>query len=47
MLREIWLNIGMKKIDTHKGVMVKALLDSGRTGMFIDKRTAAKYGFRL
>jgi len=37
----------MKKIDTHKGIMVKALLDSGTTGMFMDKRTAAKHRFRL
>jgi len=47
MLREIWLNIGMEKIDTHEGVIVKALLDSGATGIFIDKRMAAKHGFRL
>jgi len=37
----------MEKIDIHEGVMVKVLLDSGMMGMFIDKRTAAKYGFRL
>jgi len=47
MLREVWLNIGVEKLDTHKGVTVKALLDSGTMGMFIDKRTAAKHGFRL
>jgi len=47
MLREVWLNIGMKKIDMHKGVMVKALLDSSATGMFMDKRAVAKHGFRL
>jgi len=47
MLREVWLNIGIKKLDTHEGVTVKALLDSGVTGMFMDKRTAAKHGFRL
>jgi len=47
MLREVWLNIEIKKIDMHKGVMVKVLLDSGATGMFIDKRTAAKHGFKL
>ena len=43
----MWLNIGIEKIDTHKGVAVKALLDSGIMGMFMDKRTAAKHGFRL
>jgi len=39
MLREVWLNIGIEKIDTHEGVIVKVLLDSGATGMFMDKRT--------
>ena len=47
MLREIWLNIGIEKIDTHKGIMVKALLDSGITGMFIDRKMVAKHGFWL
>ena len=47
MLREVWLNIGVEKVDTHEGIMVKALLDSGATGMFMDKRMAAKHGFRL
>jgi len=31
----------------YKGVMVKVLLDSGATGMFMDKRMIAKHGFRL
>jgi len=47
MLREVWLNIGIEKLDTHEGVTVKALLDSGVTGMFMDKKIAVKYGFRL
>jgi len=47
MLREIWLNIGMEKIDIYEGVMVKVLLDSGVTEMFMDKRIAAKHGYRL
>jgi len=47
MLREVWLNIGIKKIDTYEGIMVKVLLDSGATEMFMDKRMAAKHGFRL
>jgi len=36
MLREIWLNIGVEKVDIHEGVTVKVLLDSGVTEMFID-----------
>ena len=47
MLREIWLSIGLEKIDTHKGIIVKALLDSGAIGMFMDRKTAAKHGFKL
>jgi len=47
MLKEVWLNIGVEKIDTHKGVMIKALLDSGATAMFMDRQTAARHGFKL
>jgi len=47
MLREVWLNIGVEKVDTHKGVTVKVLLDSSATGMFMDKKMAAKHGFKL
>jgi len=47
MLREVWLNIRVEKIDTHEGIMIKALLGSGTTGMFMDKQTAARHGFKL
>jgi len=47
ILREVWLNIGVEKIDTHEGIMIKALLDSGATGMFMDRQTAARHGFKL
>jgi len=43
----VWLNIGVEKIDMHERVMVKALLNSSTTGMFMDKRMAAKHGLRL
>jgi len=41
------LNIRIEKLNTHKGVTVKVLLDSGTTGMFMNKRAAAKHGFML
>jgi len=41
------LNIGVEKIDMHEGMIIKVLLDSGTMGMFIDKQTAAKHGFKL
>jgi len=47
MLREVWLNVGVEKLDTHEGVMVKALLDSGATGMFMDKRMTTRHRFKL
>ena len=47
MLREVWLNIGVEKIDTHEGVMIKVLLDSSATGMFMDRQIAARHGFKL
>jgi len=41
------MNIGVEKLDMHEGVTIKALLDSGATGMFIDKQMAARHGFKL
>jgi len=47
MLREVWLNIGVEKIDTHEGIMIKVLLDSGIMGMFMDRQMVARHGFKL
>jgi len=47
MLKEVWLDIRIERTDTHKGVMIKALLDSGATEMFIDRKTVTKHGFKL
>jgi len=47
MLREVWLNVGVEKLDIHEGITIKALLDSGTIGMFMDKRMVARYGFKL
>jgi len=41
------LDIGIERTDMHKGVTIKALLDSSATGMFMDKKTAAKHRFKL
>ena len=34
-------------MDTHKGITVKALLDSSAMGMFMNKRIVARHGFKL
>jgi len=47
MLREVWLNIRVEKVNMHKGITVKALLDSSTTEMFIDRKMVAKYRFKL
>ena len=47
MLREVQLNIGVEKVDIHESIIVKALLNSGATEMFMDKKIAARHGFRL
>jgi len=47
MLREVWLNVGVEKLDIHEGVTIKALLNSGATGIFINKRMVARHGFKL
>ena len=37
----------MEKIETHKGISVKALLDSGATGLFMSKKYTKMGGFKL
>ena len=46
-LKEVWMTVGMEKVDTHEGVTVRALLDSGATGMFVDKKSIKKNGFKI
>jgi len=47
MLRKVWMSIGVEKLDMHEGITIKTLLDSSATGMFMDKRMAARHGFKL
>ena len=47
MLKEIWLDIGVKRMDTHQSITIKALLDSGAIGMFMNRKIVAKHRFRL
>jgi len=41
------LNIEVEKLDMHKDVTVKALLDNSATGMFINRKMIARHGFKL
>jgi len=47
MLKEMWLGIRIKRTNTHKGITIKALLDSGAIRMFMNRKTMAKHRFRL
>jgi len=47
ILREVWLNIGIAKVDMYKGVTIKALLNSGATGMFMNRRMAERHSFKM
>ena len=46
-LRAVWMKVGVEKVDTHKGVTVDALLDSGATGLFMNREFVNKNGFRM
>ena len=46
-LREVWMKVGLKKLENHEGVAVRALLDSGATGLFIDTTFAQEKGFKM
>ena len=41
------MSIGVEKLNMHEDITIKALLDSGATGMFMDKRIVARHGFKL
>jgi len=41
------MNVGIEKVDTHKGRTVKALLDSRATGLFMSKSLVQKGRYRL
>ena len=46
-LRNIIVKIRLKKIDIQKGITVKALLNSGVTGLVMSSEFAKKKGFKL
>ena len=47
LLREIWLKVGLEKLENHEGVAVKALLDSEVTGLFMNTTFAKEKGFKM
>jgi len=47
LLREVWLKVGLEKLESHEGIAVKALLDSRVTGLFMDMTFAKEKGFKM
>ena len=41
------MKVELEKLESHEGVAVRALLDSGATGLFIDTIFAQKKGFKM
>ena len=46
-LREVWMKIGLEKLESHEGIVVKALLDSGATSLFMDMAFVKEKRFRI
>jgi len=46
-LREVWMTVGIEKIDMYEERMVKVLLNSRAMRMFMSKSLAQKGGYRL
>ena len=46
-LREVWIKIGLEKLESYEGVAVRALLDSGATGLFMNTTFAQEKEFKI
>jgi len=42
LLRKVWIQVGVEKIDTYEGVFVKVLLNSRAIELFANKRFVKK-----
>jgi len=47
LLWEVWMKVGLEKLENYERVAVKALLDSGATGLFMDTAFAKEKGFKM
>jgi len=46
-LREVWLKVGLEKLESHEKVAIKALLDSSATDLFMDTTFTKEKGFKM
>jgi len=47
LLREVWIKVGLEKLESHKRVAVKVLLNSRATGLFMDMTFTKEKGFKI
>jgi len=41
------MKVGLEKLENHEGVVVRALLDSGATGLFMNTTFAREKGLKI
>ena len=41
------MKVGLEKLESHKEIVVKAFLDSGATGLFMDMTFAKEKEFKM
>jgi len=46
-LREVWMKVRLEQLESHEGVVVKALLDNGATGLFMDTIFTKEKRFKM
>ena len=47
LLREVWIKVGLEKLENHERVAVRVLLDSGAMGLFMDMTFAREKEFKI
>ena len=47
LLKEVWIKVGLEKLENYEGVVVKVLLDSGAMGLFMDTKFTKEKEFKL
>ena len=46
-LRKVWMKVELENLESYKGIVVKVLLDSRATGLFMNTKFAKEKGFKL
>jgi len=41
------MDIGVEELESYEEITIRTLLDSGATGMFVNKKFVEKHGFKL